>query len=95
MEQKCRLGAGHQSSCCWIALLTNRAARCCWWGRKKNASSLWKEIMGYQAGEDALILPQRHCADAFFVVYLHPCEGVDVSSHRKPLHLLMYETRLG
>lgn len=53
MESRhCRavLSAGHlTSSCCRLALLTNRAARCCWWDGKK-LWAFWKAIMGYQAG---------------------------------------------
>lgn len=54
-------------SCCWLALLTNRAGKCCWWG-SNNASGIWKEIMGYQAGADVLILPHKHRADPCFVI---------------------------
>lgn len=62
-------------------------------GRQKNASGLWKEIMGYQAGEDALILPQRHCADAFFCCLHAPMWGSRcvVAQRKNPLRLLMCE----
>ena len=43
---------------------------------QQKASGIWKEIMGNQAGGDVLILPTKYC----FVIYVHPCVGIDVYS---------------
>lgn len=48
-ERHCRLRAGHQFSCCWLALLTNRAGRCGWWGCKK-PRALGRELWDIKLG---------------------------------------------
>lgn len=64
------LSAGHQtSSCCRLALLTNRAARCCWWGSEK-PWAFGRQLWDIKLGGGVLILPRQRCAHAYLVVYM-------------------------